>query len=151
MNESQHEEQAETGTEIIYSWRVFPAKANPKKTVFVSMAIILLSLASGWYAGVPLGVLAVLLLSGSLWPFFMITTYRFTSEGIEQKRWPTTQKKSWDYFRRYEVDPRGILLSPFKTPSRLDPFRGMYLLTTNDREQLLSIIESKVGVKREAE
>jgi len=151
MNTTENREPSDTEAEVLYSWRVFPAEAHPKKTVFVASAIILLSLASGWYAGAPLGVLAVLLLSGSLWPFFMPTTYRFTTEGIEQQRWPTTQKRSWSYFRRFDVDPRGILMSPFKTPSRLDPFRGMYLLTANDREELIAIIESKVGVQREAE
>ena len=151
MNESPETERSDPEIDVLHSWNIHPSAANPRKTVFVTLAIILLSLASGWYAGAPLGILAALLLLGSLWPFFMPTTYRFTTEGIEQKRWPTTQKRPWSYFRRFEVDPRGILISPFKTPSRLDSFRGMYLLTTEDREELISIIESRVGAEREVE
>lgn len=151
MNEAPETERTDIEIDSLYSWRVLRAKDSPGMTVLVVLAIILLSLASGWYAGAPLGILAALLLLGSLWPFFMPTTYRLTNEGIEQKRWPTTQKRSWSYFRRFEVDPRGILVSPFKTPSRLDSFRGMYLLTTEDRAELISIIEERVGAEREVE
>lgn len=111
-------------------WRVHPAAARPWLGAVVALAVLALSGASWAYGGsLPLGVLALLLLSGSLWPFFMPTTYRFTTWGVEQKRWPTLRRVPWAAFRRYQVDRRGVFLSPFPHPSRLDAFRGLYLMT----------------------
>lgn len=113
----------------LLSWRVHPAASSRGKAVFVASAIVGLTVASAAYGGTALGIMALLLLGGSLWPFFQPTTYRLTSWGVEQRRWPTRQRRPWSAFRRFHVDRRGVLLSPFATPSRLDSFRGMYLLT----------------------
>ena len=133
-------DQSRPADQELLVWRVHPAARNPFKTLGVSVAILCLSLGSAWYAGNMLGVLALLLLVGSLWPFFLPTRYRLTTWGIEQHRWPTRIRKPWSYFRRYQRDRRGVLLSPFPHPSRLDPFRGMYLLVgpgAGDFEQIL--------------
>lgn len=146
MTDMPPQEAAQREVRELLTWRVFPASSHPLKAVFVSVVIVLLSLGSAWYAGKALGVLAFFLLLGSLWPFFMPTTYRLTTWGIEQLRWPTKQKRPWTYFRRFTVDNRGILVSPFVSPSRLDPFRGMYILTGKERADIIDTIGEMVGV-----
>ena len=126
----------------LLSWRVHPAAQRPGRAALVGIIIVGLTLGSAWYAGVAMGVLALLLLAGSLWPFFVPTTYRLTSWGVEQHRWPSRQQRPWSAFRRFQVDRRGVLLSPFPHPSRLDPFRGMYLLTDADVD-----VESVIGLR----
>ncbi|MCU0610426.1 MAG: hypothetical protein MUE60_01380 [Candidatus Eisenbacteria bacterium] len=128
----------------ILSWRVHPAARSPRKTVAVGLIIAGLVAGSAWYAGVALGVVACALLCGSLWPFFMPTTYRLTASAVEQVRWPTRQRRPWSAFRRFEADGRGVLLSPFPHPSRLDPFRGMYLLTAPEID-ITRVLRDHVG------
>ncbi len=130
--------------EELFSWTIYPAQASPGKAALVAVIIVALSFGSSWYAGKALGVVAFLLLGGSLWPFFVPTTYRFSTWGVEQRRWPTKQRKPWTYFRRYQVDRKGILLSPFISPSRLDPFRGMYLLAGKFSQEVQEVAAAQL-------
>jgi hypothetical protein len=135
--------------EELTTWSVHPAKRNPTKTVLVSLVILLLTYFSSWYAGKPFGALAFVLLTGSLWPFYVPTRYRITTWGVEQIRWPVRQKRPWSHFRRYEADARGILLSPFISPSRLDSFRGMYLLTGSSSQEIQEVVATQLGKREE--
>ena len=136
-------------TDELITWRVHPAKRSLTKAILVSLVILLLTYFSSWYAGKPFGALAFILLMGSLWPFFVPTKYRITSWGVEQIRWPVRQKRPWSHFRRYEVDARGILLSPFISPSRLDSFRGMYLLIGNGSQKIQEVVAEQLGRQSE--
>jgi hypothetical protein len=142
-------ERPDQHAEELVTWNVHPARHNLPKAILVSLTILLLTYFSSWYAGKPFGVLAFALLSGSLWPFYVPTRYRITSWGVEQIRWPVRQKRPWSHFRRYEVDARGILLSPFISPSRLDSFRGMYLLTYTGSQEIQEVVAAQLGNREE--
>lgn len=142
-------ERPDQQAEELVTWNVHPARRSLPKAILVSIIILLLTFFSSWYAGTPFGGLAFVLLTGSLWPFYVPTRYRITSWGVEQIRWPVRQKRPWSQFRRYEVDARGILLSPFISPSRLDSFRGMYLLTGNGPQEIREVVAAQLGSHKE--
>lgn len=136
-------------TELL-RWRVHPAAGNPRKAGLVVLAVVALVVGSALYAGVAMGVMACALLAASLWPFFVPTVYVVSAWGIEQIRWPSRQRRAWAAFRRYQADRRGVLLSPFPRPSRLDPFRGMYVLTPPDVD-VGSVIRPLLASSKEQE
>ncbi|MBN1425903.1 hypothetical protein JXA88_15240 [Candidatus Fermentibacteria bacterium] len=140
----------ESAAAELLRWRVHPAARHPRKATLVVIIILSLALASALYAGVALGVMACVLLTASLWPFFVPTDYLITAWGIEQIRWPTRQRRAWSTFRRFQVDRRGVLLSPFPQSSRLDPFRGMYVLTSPDVD-VEAMIRSLIATPQESE
>ena len=146
--EAETDTPGQQATELI-TWSVHPARRSLTKALLVGLTIVLLTYFSSWYAGKPFGALAFVLLTGSLWPFFVPTRYRITSWGVEQIRWPIRQKRPWDHFRRYEADARGILLSPFISPSRLDSFRGMYLLIGNRAQKIQEVVAEQLRKRSE--
>ncbi len=111
------------------------------------LTLFLLLLLTGIYASfmdVFLTGLAVLILLGSLAPFYFPTSYRMTEDGISIRTATGSREKTWGLYRRYEADRYGVLLSPFDTPSRLDRFHGLNLrFDTLDRERVLDFIRQR--------
>ena len=88
--------------------------------------------------------LSVLILLGSLAPFYFPTSYRMTEDGISIRTVTGSREKTWDLYRRWQADRYGVLLSPFDRPSRLDRFHGLNLrFDTLDRERVLDFIRRR--------
>ncbi|MFQ5907171.1 MAG: hypothetical protein ACE5JA_11455 [bacterium] len=125
------------------SWTSFPAAEEKGKAVAVS--ILLLALFGVIYVSFgPLWmVISLLLLGGSVAPYFAVTRYRMTPEGIEAFHFFYTARRSWRYFRSYYEDKKGVLLSPFERPSRLENYRGLYLRFGTERDRVMDYIERR--------
>lgn len=127
-------------------WTAYPFKAEPKKSVFlvtIILLICLLTLLTTESAGFTLITLALLVLS--MRQFFLPTVYLLNSEGVEMRFAGTTKKKRWDYFNSYYEDRNGILLSPFKDRSRLESFRGIYLIAVGgNKPQIVEFIKQHI-------
>jgi hypothetical protein len=93
-------------------------------------------------------VLAVILLSGAVTPYFVVTYYRMDEEGVALKQLFTRKKKPWAELRSYYPDRNGVLVSPFDRPSRLENFRGMYLRFGDKRAEVLSLLATKIGQRK---
>ncbi len=126
---------------------VWPARNRARfwRFVFFILAIPILF---GWVFGPYWGVFAWLVLMGSTFSFYVPTTYRFTDTGIEIRRGPIRYERPWSQFKRVERDAHGIFLGTFKFRSRLDPFRGLYLLVQDPetQERVLAVIQEKTGL-----
>jgi hypothetical protein len=81
----------------------------------------------------------------SLAKFYFPTRYRLDDTGIMVKTMTQTLKKEWTLYRSCYPDKNGILLSPFAEPSRLENFRGLYLMFDNNRDDVTAFCRSHIG------
>lgn len=92
--------------------------------------------------------IAVVMLLGSLSGFFLPTEYEFYADKIKVKCFLASLEKEWKNYRSFYIDKNGVLLSPFKEPSRLENFRGIYLRLDRNSEikdKVIDFIKSKIG------
>jgi len=93
------------------------------------------------------GVLvAGLLLSLSVAPFYLPTRYRIADDKVSIRSTFGRKEKSLKLFRRLAADRYGVLLSPFDRPSRLDRFHGLNLrFDSADRERVLEFLGCRLA------
>ena len=133
----------------VLGWTCHPVRRRPLVSLLVTLFIFLIGVvvymatSSNTFT-----VLALVILYASLAKFYFPTRYRFTAKGIEVKT--ITQKlfKPWSMFRSYYPDKNGVLLSPFTRPTRLENFRGMYILFADNRDEVIQYVSRYVGVKK---
>ncbi len=126
------------------SWTAHPMKRKPLVTVMVS-AFILLCAMLVYYIIDSRGfaILAAVVLFASLAKFYFPTTYFFTPDAIYVKTTTQTLRKPWSLFRSYYPDRNGVLLSPFLEPSRLENFRGLYVMFEDNRQDVMAYIKNR--------
>ncbi len=137
----------------LLEWSVHPLKENWK----ISLGVIALLLFIAWFVSQLFPespffwiILAMFFMIGSLHQFFFPTRYILTEEGIEVYNLFTRLRRKWSYFRNYYLDKRGIQLSPFTSPSRLDSFRGILVLWDSEhKEKILDLIKSYIKTNNE--
>jgi hypothetical protein len=95
-------------------------------------------------------VLALLLLFMSLSRFYLPITYRLTDRRIMIKTMTQTTYKEWSQYRTCYPDKNGILLSPFIQPTRLENFRGIFLLFNNNKAQVTDFVQRHLNKEIES-
>ena len=127
-------------------WVCHPAKKNPKVTVLVTIFIFII-IGAVYYAtmSVWFGVLAVLILFGSLTSFYFPTAYKLTDDEIMVKTTTQTLKKKWSQYRTFYPDKNGVLLSPFVRPSRMENFRGIYLKFWYNKDEVIAFVKERMA------
>ncbi len=56
-----------------------------------------------------------------------------------------TEVRKWREVRSIVPDANGVLLSPFKEPTRLAKFRGLGVQFSGNREEVLEFIRARIG------
>lgn len=153
MTEELKNENSTEEEPVIYSWYVFPAGRNWKITLAVTLFIVVfpvliaLTMES---SAVFYGIFAFIILFLSLLSFFTKTEYIFTPNLIKIKGLVYRRTRKWSEFRSYYHNKKGILLSPFIEPSRLENFRGQYLLWEPQyKDKILEIVKTKINIEDE--
>ncbi len=141
MNESATDSPREPLT-----WRLRPCTIDLRKSalviaVIVAFGLIVLLL---WHDPF-LSVLSVVILVGSLHNYFFTSSYSLSSKGVEIRGLFGTQKKEWSSFKSFWVDSSGVSLSPFKRRSWLEHYRGMRLLFSENRKQVVDFVVKMMG------
>jgi hypothetical protein len=136
---------SQTDVEDCLEWSVWPWKENAWRTAVVVCVILavgalvaLLFQAAFW------GVFSALILVASLHTYFTRTTYRLDSEQVTVKSSLGTAVKKWSTFKRYYADKKGVTLSPFAKPSRLEPFRSTRLLYGSNRDEVVAFVSKRI-------
>ncbi len=134
-----------TGNETL-EWVSFPMKERPKAAVAL-VAIILVSAfaASTMMGNFWWGIIGIALLFLSMWSFFLPVEFRMDSVGVRKKSPFGTEVRKWREVRSIVADPNGVLLSPFKEPTRLAKFRGLGVQFSSNREEVLEFIRARIG------
>ncbi len=94
-----------------------------------------------------LGWLAAVLLPASLGKWFLPTAYELRPDAISVRFCGLTTRAPWTRYRRFYAHSIGVHLSPFESPSPLDPFRGLFLRFRGNREAVVTRLE-QAGLKR---
>jgi hypothetical protein len=131
---------------ILMTWTCHPAKRRPLVTAavvllaFSAVVIVFYATESRFFA-----ILTLLIMWGSLAKFFFPTTYILSEKRITIKTLLQTLHKDWSQYRSCYPDKNGVLLSPFLQPSRLENFRGLYLLFEGNREQVTVCVRDRMN------
>lgn len=132
-------------------WTCHPVKRKPLVSALVTLFIfVVVALVYYTTASRAFGVLAAVVMLASLAKFYFPTTYRLTHDRITIKTTTQTLRKDWSIYRSCYPDKNGILLSPFIRPSRLENFRGVYLMFNNNRDEVTSFVKAHIGRKTES-
>jgi hypothetical protein len=124
------------------SWRSFPFLE--KRTQGISVLVFILAVLAGiwfwtyeWY----MVALGGLFLFGSLASYFLPTKYALSDDGVELRRLGRTVRRGWSEFRSFYADKRGLMLSTFDRPSRMDAFRGFNIHFSGNRDAVIAYVE----------
>jgi hypothetical protein len=133
------------GTDYL-EWSVFPFVEDTRRSAIVVCVIaavgVLVYLA---FRDTFLTVLSLAILIVSLHTFFTKTTYRLEEKGVTVTTVGVRTFKTWSAFKRFSPDGKGVTLSPFAQPSRLDPFRSVRLLFGGNRDEVVAFISKRIG------
>jgi hypothetical protein len=127
-------------------WSVFPFAEDTRRSAVVVLIIVGVGVAVQMaFKDNFLTVLSVVILVVSLHTFFSRTTYRLAEDGVTVTRVGVKTFKAWSAFKRYVADSKGVTLSPFAKPSRLDPFRSIRLLFGGNKDEVVAFISERIG------
>ncbi len=137
---------------ILLEWTCHPMKRRPAVTVAVSLFVLLLVILVYVITSSRLfAVLAIIILAASLAKFYFPTVYRIGDKRIMIKTTTQTLYKDWSLYRSCYPDKNGILVSPFAGPSRLENFRGLYLMFENNRDSVVEVVKAQVALTLQRE
>jgi len=127
-------------------WSCHPVKRKPWVSVGVTLLISLVGVGIfDWTGSKGFAVLGVVVLMLSLSRFYFPTKFRLSDRRIMIKTTLQTVYKDWSRFRSMWPDKNGVLLSPFAEASRLENYRGVYLLFDNNRDEVVAFIRPRLG------
>ena len=139
----------------LLKWTSHPLMDDMVKTIFLIAIMILVSIILyqtafiTWQA--PLYFfLGMLFFIGSMITWFIPTTYVLYDDKLVIWYWKIKVERPWTDFGCWYADKKGVLLSTFKRPRRLDNFRGQSLRfskSKDEQSQLYEILAEKAGEK----
>ncbi|KAA3633559.1 MAG: hypothetical protein DWP97_08845 [Calditrichaeota bacterium] len=143
-NKQQTKETVEIQNTLL-EWTTHPMKKRPLAAVLVTVFILLIPLlVLSITESKTFATVALVVLFASVAKFYFPTKFKLTDKTVTIKGSTQTINRKWSEFRSYYVDKNGILLSPFIEPSRLENFRGMYLICNDNISEVENIIKQYV-------
>lgn len=137
----------------LLSWKSVPFIERPYTTMALVSFLLLLSVLLykitiiQWHTSFYY-VIGMLLVIINLTPYFITTEYSMFEQEIVIKYAFMRITRKYADFGCFYKDKRGIMLSTFKLPRRLDSFRGQSLRFSKSQEEVPELIElltRKVG------
>jgi hypothetical protein len=139
--------------EPLLEWSSHPFVERPITSLLLILFLILLFyilwqlVVVQW--GYPLFFIGgLILIIVQLLPYFTKTKYKIYDDRIIIQYLIIKVERRFSDFGCFYADKRGIMLSTFKSPKRLDVFRGQSLrfsVIQIERDKIVEILENKVG------
>jgi hypothetical protein len=135
----------------VLEWTCHKAKRRPMITLGVTALILLFGIFVYFMTdhSIMFTAFALVVLFLSLARFYLPIRYRLTEKGIAIKSLTQALTREWKMFRTCYPDKNGILLSPFTRPTRLENFRGLFLLFEDNAEEVTDYVRRHLN--RDAE
>jgi hypothetical protein len=129
-------------------WTVHLARRRLCRTAVVVIVIVIGSLAAGYGFRSPLlGLLAAVLLTGSLSDYLFPLRFILGPEAAEVRGLILRRRMSWPQVRRIMRDALGVKLSPLARRSRLEASRGIYLWFADNEDKVMATIAYHMGAE----
>lgn len=129
-------------------WTSHPLKRRPLVSVAVTLFIIFIGLiVHSLTASTFFTTAALIIMLGSLGRFYFPTGYILTESQVTIKSTTHTITRNWSTYRSFYTDNNGILLSPFTEPSRLENFRGVYMIFNDNADEVAAFVKKHIGGK----
>jgi len=130
----------------VLEWITHPMKRKPLVTIAVTVFIILVAvLVYITTISKIFTLLTLIVLFASLAKFYLPTKYRLNDKGVTVKTTTQTIFKGWETYRSCYPDKHGILLSPFLEPTRMENFRGIYLIFAENKDEVTSFVKPRIN------
>ncbi len=109
-------------------WTAHPLREEPawKSAALGALIVGFSALAAASLGGAVYGLISLVALAGATVRYLLPTRYLLDDQEASWRQL-TWRRRSWSTFRRVDRHADGIFLSPFRRPSRLDSFRGVFL------------------------
>lgn len=130
----------------VLAWTTHPLRRKPVAAAAVTVFILVVGfLVFATTESRTFGTLALVVLFASLAKFYLPTRYRLSDKHLMVKTTTQTIHKNWSQYRSFYPDRNGVLLSPFVRPSRLENFRGVYLIFENNKDEVIRFVERHIN------
>jgi hypothetical protein len=141
--------------EPLLSWKSWPFTERPATSVFLLsflmlLAVLLYKITVISWAQPLYYILGMSLVLVNLLPYFIPTEYYLYEDKYVVRYLIMKISRPYSDFGCFYQDKRGIMLSTFKMPRRLDTFRGQsfrFSKTRSEVDKLNEILSAKVGKK----
>lgn len=109
--------------------------------------IVLTVVGAWWFSGGEwfFGLLAFLIMWGSVGPFFVTSRFVIDADGVEVDSPFLKRKRAWSEVRTWFVDRHGVTLSPFAGRSWLESYRSVRLLFGDREDEVRRRLREKLG------
>ena len=109
-------------------WTAHPLRDEPawKSAALGALIVGFSALAAASLDGAVYGLISLVALAAATLRYLLPTRYLLDDQEASWRQL-TWRRRSWSTFRRVDRHADGIFLSPFRRPSRLDSFRGVFL------------------------
>lgn len=141
----------ELGSVNEVSWTVHPFRKHRLKSALLVVSLCAIALLVYWdtastdgAAPFLMALVGTLLLAGAMRGYFFATGYRLTEEDVTIVTPFSKTTKQWSIFNSYSRASNGVLLSPFAERSRLENYRGLFLLFDDNGDRVMDFVKRKI-------
>ena len=125
------------------TWTVHPVRNRHRRTALLAAVVVgTVALLWTWTKSALWPGFALLILAVAVRQYWLPTTYTVDSHGATSRFLGVRRHKTWQQVRSVYRDRHGVLLSPFPAPSRLENFRGMYVLFNGNGDRVMEAVET---------
>lgn len=129
----------------VLEWTCHPVKRRPLVSILVTVLIAAIgALIYQLTASRMFSLLGMIILLASLAKFYFPTAFKLSDRGVTIKTTTQTLFKKWSIYRSCYADKKGILLSPFAEPSRLENFRGLYVMFEGNADAVTAFVKERI-------
>ncbi len=131
--------------EPLYKWKSWPFVERPLTSLVLVLFLCLLAVivyriaVIGWQQPIYY-IVGMLLVLANLVPYFIQTEYELYEDKYLARYLFMKISRPYSDFGCFYLDKRGIMLSTFKMPRRLDAFRGQSLRFSKNQEEKEAIL-----------
>jgi hypothetical protein len=130
-----------TGIAVLMAWTVTYPNFDPQHVPAAGDV-------TGWWKDwIAWSLLSVAFVLGMTAPLYIVHRYVLDPEQVTTFFLGVPSRRPWSHYRNYYKHPNGVYLTTSHKPSRLDPFRGRFLRTCGNREQVIAYIEEHMTLK----
>ncbi len=132
-------------------WTVRPADKSPGKAAFALCAVLFAGVCGALVVSLLGGLLSLFVMFFAVGEFFLPTVYEINEKGASSSCLLRKTEVEWSAVRKVYVDKAGLKLSTLGYRTRLEAFRGLYLVFGDeDPEKIKDFVRKHAGLSEQS-